>query len=87
MLRADEILEELAEENPKALLADGFEDAFIGVARVHSKPPLVAYSCAACVKILMQRDGMTWEEAEEYFNFNVLQAHVGEGTPVFVDDM
>ena len=29
-------------------------------------------------------DGMTMDEAEEYFHFNVLGSYVGEYTPVFI---
>jgi hypothetical protein len=30
------------------------------------------------------RDGMTWEEAEEYFEFNQMGAWVGDSTPCFL---
>jgi len=33
---------------------------------------------------MVARDGMTEEEAIEYFEFNVTGAWVGEGTPAFV---
>jgi hypothetical protein len=33
----------------------------------------------------MERDGMSREDAEEYFDFNVAGAWVGEGMPVFLD--
>jgi hypothetical protein len=32
----------------------------------------------------MERDGMTYDEAVEYFNFNVSDAYVGEKTPAFI---
>ena len=34
----------------------------------------------------MTRDGMTEEEAQEYFDFNVEGAYMGEKTPIWVDD-
>jgi hypothetical protein len=40
-----------------------------------------------CEKILIERDGMTDEEAMEYFDFNVQGAWVGESTPVFLNDI
>ena len=30
---------------------------------------------------------MTYEEAMEYFTFNVTGAYVGENTPVFLEDL
>lgn len=67
----------------EALVADGFDEAIIGMARQFNQT-LVVYDEDKCLSILMERDGMTEEEAEEFFEFNVVGAYVGEGTPVFV---
>lgn len=69
------------------LLADGFEGAFIGVATRCGQPTLAVYSAHKCIKILVERDGMTHEEALEYFNFNVVGGWVGEETPLFLESM
>jgi len=37
------------------------------------------------LKILVDRDGMSPEEALEFFEYNVIGAGMGERTPVFVD--
>jgi hypothetical protein len=67
------------------LLATGFEDAFIGEAlRFGFNEPVAAYDYDKCLEIL-QRDGMSYEEAVEYFEFNTLGAWVGEQTPVFIE--
>jgi len=67
------------------LLADGFEDAFIGVVTGMQRAPVACYDRARCITVLTTRDGMTTEDAEEYFAFNVEGAWVGEQTPVFLD--
>ena len=72
--------------DPDILLADGFEDALIGYG-THFAYGVAIYSKAKCLEILMQRDGMTDEEALEFFEFNVSGAYVGENTPVFLDDL
>jgi len=74
----------LADANPEALLADGFEEAYIGICR-RFNTVVAAYDYDKCINVLMNRDGMCYEEAEEFFEFNVLGAWVGEGTPVFID--
>ena len=74
----------LEEINPEALLADGFEDAYIGVCEVFNRPPLAAYDRDKCIEILMERDGMDRDDAEEYFNFNVSGSWVGDNTPVYI---
>ena len=72
--------------DPETLLADGFEDALIGYGTRFSYGVAV-YSTSKCLDILMERDGMTYEEAMEYFTFNVTGAYVGENTPVFLEDL
>ena len=65
------------------LYADGFEDAIIGVGRQFNMD-VVVYDEAKCLEILVLRDQMTPEEAEEFFEFNVVGAYVGEHTPIYV---
>lgn len=65
------------------LLADGFEDAFLGFG-LRFTHTVAVYSYARCVKVLMDRDGMSAEDADEYMQFNVIGAYVGECTPVFM---
>ncbi len=78
----EELQEHLAEF--EALLADGFEDALIGyVTRFGFTTPVALYDQDKCIEILMERDGMTYEGAVEFFEFNTLGAWVGEGTPAF----
>ena len=66
------------------LTADGFDDAVIGVASDNSK---VVYSADKVIGILKDRDGMTDDEALEYFEYNKAGAYVGPSTPLFVWDM
>jgi len=69
------------------LLADGFETAIIGVAQQFSNPPIAIYDRAKCIGILMTRDDMSQDGAEEFFEFNVQGAWVGEDTPAFLIPM
>lgn len=77
-------LEDLVEMNPDALTADGFEGAVIGYTVSTPHPHVVVYDVDKCMKILMDRDGMSFEEADEYLSFNTLCCYVGENTPLFV---
>jgi len=72
------------------LFADGFDEAIIGVVFVHNektneKQTRVVYDTEACLEVLMDRDGVTYEEASEYFDFNVAGAYVGEYTPLYLE--
>jgi len=82
-------LEIVLEQYPdlELLKADGFDDAILGVACLKpSSEYVLVYSRTLCIDILMSRDKMTYEEAMEYFDFNVEGAYVGEKTPIWVDD-
>jgi hypothetical protein len=66
------------------LLADGFEDALLGIGRQFNLD-IAVYDYDKCVEILMARDGMEYEEAVEFMEFNVVGAYVGKTTPVFLE--
>lgn len=80
----DEITETLADLNPEALLADGFERALIGYTANYHHPHVAIYDARKCIAILVRRDGMTEDEAEEFLSLNTLGAYVGENGPLFV---
>lgn len=80
----DDMYEELAEQNPEALIAVGFEKAYVGhTAHSPTTYPCAVYDANKCLRILMQ-DGLSYTEAIEHLEFNVIGAYVGEGTPIFV---
>ena len=76
--------EEIEEINPEALLCDGFDEAIIGMAERINLGPVVAYDVDKMIDIMIERDGMTYEDAIEYFEYNVLGSYIGPQTPIFV---
>jgi hypothetical protein len=83
MSEASETKDRVADVNPDALLADGFEDALIGYVERFGMPPIALYDRKKCIEILMKRDGMSHDEAGEFFEFNTIGAWMGENTPAF----
>ena len=63
--------------------ADGFEEALIGYGQQFNHPVAV-YDTQKCLGILQDRDGMSEDEAVEYFDYNVQGAYVGDSTPIFL---
>ena len=70
-------------EDERLVKADGLEDAIIGVGSRINMPEVLIYSYNKSVDIFMKRDGMTYKEAVEWMEFNVVGAWVGETTPIF----
>lgn len=77
-------MDELAEINPEALLADGLEGAFVGYTVNHHSEHVAVYDIQKCIDVLVKRDGMTHEGAEEFLEFNTLGAYVGPHGPIYV---
>ena len=75
-----ELLESISEFNPEAKLADGFDDSILG----YDTKGRVIYSVNSILDTLVNRDGMDYDEAQEYFGFNIECAYVGEYTPIYM---
>ena len=75
-----ELLESITEFNPEAKLADGFNDSILG----YDTKGRVIYSVNSILDTLVNRDGMNYDEAQEYFGFNIECAYVGEYTPIYM---
>jgi hypothetical protein len=74
----------ITEEHPDLITLDGFDEAILGVVeRINLL--VVCYDRNKIIEILM-RD-MNEEEAWEYYQFNILDAYMGDHTPVYLDMM
>jgi len=81
MSKLEEILEFY--EGDELLVADGFDDAVIGIC--HQSQRLI-YLYSKCLDILINRDDMSIEEADEFMGFNVVSAYMGDNTPIWCMD-
>lgn len=77
----------LEELNPEALFMDGLDDAIVGIGCQYSKTPVVVYSEERIIDSLMFVEGMTYEEAWEWYSFNIACAYVGEYTPIIIQSV
>ena len=67
--------------------AEGFDSCIVGLAEAwdgDSRVPRIVYDALQMIDVLIERDGMTHEEAVEYFEFNIDGAYVGKSTPIFM---
>jgi hypothetical protein len=67
-----------------AVILDGLDSAIIGVIEEFGRDNRILYSKNKILEILSERDGMTWSEAEEFYDYNILGLYAGEQTPVFL---
>lgn len=66
---------------------EGFDEAIIGPAMLwqpKGRVEVLIYDAEIIRNILMERDGMTFEDAREFIEFNIEDAYVGPDTPLLV---
>ena len=73
-----------SDDEPDILFADGFDKAIVGVTWDGERTRVV-YKTEGILKILMERDEMTYDEASEYFDFNVAGSYMGVYTPLYLE--
>jgi hypothetical protein len=80
-------MSEQEQEGEPFIVADGLEHAFLGLMmHFNVLEPIACYDYDRVIQGFMA-DGMTEEEAVEYFEFNVIGAYVGPRTPCYVRRM
>jgi len=79
----DRILEDTVQNVEGILIADGFDEAVMGIE--HNSSRLI-YSVSRCIGILMI-EGMNEEDALDYFMYNVCGSYVGDLTPIWCWDI
>ena len=83
-MNREQINQYLENIGESALLMDGFDEACIGFSQRINEPMLAVYSYLKMVDTLIERDGMDYEEATEYIDYNCLGAWIGKQTPLIV---
>jgi len=64
----------------KAIYYSEYDKAIIG----STSKGLIVYDIDSCIQILIDDQGMSAEDATEYFWFNTEGAHYGDMTPIFL---
>tara|TARA_Y100001963_G_C6453637_1_gene296964 strand:+ start:153 stop:479 length:327 start_codon:yes stop_codon:yes gene_type:complete len=72
------------EQTGQLLLANGFDEALVGIAEIAGQKPFAVYDIDKCISILMKREEWSKDEALEWMSVNVVSGYYGEGTPAFM---
>jgi hypothetical protein len=84
-LKRETLGEYVNDQGIEPLIADGFDPCIMGMVSRPDGDPIVCYSKRDMAHWLMIRDGMTIEDANEFLEFNVFGAYVGENGPAYLD--
>ena len=70
---------------PDAIILTDLDEAIIGIVESFGGGSRILYDKNKILDLLMERDGMTHSEAEEYYDYNIIGGYFGEMNPVFLD--
>lgn len=76
---------ELFDGDDVALRADEFDDCIVGIGRRCGQPDLIIYDVDKIIATLMEQGNMSFEDAHEFYEHNIVGAWVGEGTPIYMN--
>jgi len=65
-------------------IADGLDEGAIGYTTTPTGNEHVIYDVEKCIAIFMKQNDWTHEDAQEWMEFNVICAYVGENTPLWM---
>tara|TARA_R100000458_G_scaffold27715_2_gene25273 strand:- start:693 stop:1022 length:330 start_codon:yes stop_codon:yes gene_type:complete len=84
-IELDPLIQERLSE--KAVILEGYNDCIIGIGSIfpHSYSVLI-YDVGKIIDSLVKKDGMSFEEAEEFFAYNIAGLFDGPGTPILMSD-
>ena len=68
-----------------AILLTDLEDCIIGVDEEFGNGRRILYDRTKIIQKLQERDSMTEQESEEFYDYNILGLYAGEQNPVFLD--
>lgn len=81
---AERVRQWVDEAEEKTMFADGLDDAVIGITRdLPSGAYRVVYDINRVVSVLMNDQGMEYDEAMEHIEHNISGAFLGPMTPVW----
>lgn len=77
--------EQIAEDYPDLLVLepDYFDEAIVGVAQ-RIGMDVICYDKEKVLELLCVKEEMTYEDAIEHFEYNIIGSWVGDTTPVFL---
>ena len=84
----EEILEHLEEYGEETLFMEPrseYDECIIGIGARFHDGPLVIYSFERIMAVLM-KNGMDEEDAQEWFDVNIIGGWNGPGTPIYVNE-
>jgi hypothetical protein len=92
-MKPEKIKEIIIEYNDNALFINGidgdknaFDEALIGIGCRCGMHDVAAYDMDKVISILINKYEMDYEEASEWYEFNIVGSYAGKDTPLFINN-
>lgn len=85
MTKENPVIDKIVELNPEAIVLDGLDEAVIGIGYSKDLEPRLIYSINNIILILIGRDGMSENEAREFYDYNIADGYFGNHGPIFLE--
>ena len=72
----------LEDSGAQSMILEGFDDCIIGI---NNETYSVCYDASKIIESLVNNQGVTYSEAEEFFSFNIEGSKVSDGNPTYID--
>ena len=76
------MIERIKELNPEAIIYKGFDKAIVGI---DTRELRVIYDEDLMIETLMKE--MSYEEAIDYYEFNIASTYLGDNTPIILREL
>ena len=76
------MIERIKELNPEAIIYEGFDKAIVGI---DTRELRVIYDEDLMIETLMKE--MSYEEAIDYYEFNIASTYLGDNTPIILREL
>lgn len=83
--KIDDYIDEFYPEYDSVIIFEGLDDSLIGIGVGQDGKPKSVYDQNKIYEILVERDGMTYEEAVEFAEFNINGTKFSETEVIYVN--
>ncbi len=78
-------MDRLLDYTEEVIKFDKLDDAIIGITIGNYGESTIAYDYNKCINIIATLHNLDLNSAQEYLDFNIVNAYIGKQTPIFIN--
>ena len=77
-------IDRLLDYGEELIKFDDLDDGIIGITINTYRESIIAYDYNKCINIIATLHNLDLNSAQEYLDFNIVNAYIGKQTPIFI---